>query len=99
MCPLVFILLNSLIAISAFAGVDAPKGHVLVTLGGAVSKTNLPVRRDKDGGLFGSHEITCENAVGFDEAMLNALDQVEITILCGPTDKQWVWAIAYIGIE
>lgn len=82
------ILLICLIALPVFADVKAPAGHVLVTLGGAVSEGNMPARRGNEGGLFGFHDIVYDKAVGFDEAMLNALDQVEITKRYGPKDNQ-----------
>ncbi|WP_422038765.1 hypothetical protein [Roseibium sp.] len=81
-------LLLALIALPAFADIEAPQGHVLVTLGGAVTETNLPARSETDGGLLGFHDISYDKAVGFDAAMLNAMEQVEITVLYGPKDKQ-----------
>lgn len=81
-------LLLALIALPAFADIEAPRGHVIVTLGGAVTETNLPARRETDGGLLGFHDISYDRAVGFDAAMLNAMDQVELTIPYGPKDKQ-----------
>ncbi|WP_434052054.1 MAG: hypothetical protein RDA78_22745 [Roseibium sp.] len=88
MRPLLSFLLLSLIALPAFADVKAPQGHVLVTLGGALSETNLPARSGTEGGLFDFHDIAYEKAVGFDEAMLNAMDQLEIRIPYGPKDHR-----------
>ncbi|WP_419738138.1 hypothetical protein [Ruegeria sp.] len=72
------------LATPVWAEMPAPKGHVLLTLGGAVSETNLPARGENDGGLLGYLEITHNGAAGFDTAMLDALDQTEITIPYGP---------------
>lgn len=79
--PLCLTLLTSL---PAMAEVPTPQGHVLITLGGNVTQTNLPARSGDDGGLFGFLEIEYERGTGFDAAMLNALPQVEITIAYGP---------------
>ncbi len=72
------------LATPVWAEMPAPKGHVLLTLGGAVSETNLPARGENDGGLLGYLEVTHSRAAGFDTAMLDALDQTEITIPYGP---------------
>ena len=62
----------------------APTGHVLITLGGAVEHSNLPPRQPDDGGLFGYLEVTYDMAMGFDADMLDAFEQVEVTIPYGP---------------
>ncbi|MEX0307471.1 MAG: hypothetical protein AB3N12_08810 [Ruegeria sp.] len=71
-----------------WAEMPAPEGHVLLTLGGAVTETNLPPRGENGGGLHGFLEVQHNGAAGFDAAMLNMLDQVEITIPYGPEGNQ-----------
>ncbi len=75
-------------ALPASADMPAPSGHVLLTLGGAVTETNLPARGEHDGGLLGFLEVTHEGAAGFDAGMLDSLPQVEITIPYGPEDHE-----------
>ncbi|WP_271947491.1 hypothetical protein [Ruegeria faecimaris] len=75
-------------ALPAFAEMPAPQGHVLITLGGSVEKTNLPARGAEDGGLLGYLEVTHDGAAGFDATLLDSLDQVEITIPYGTEDNQ-----------
>lgn len=75
-------------ALPVLAEMPAPQGHVLVTLGGAVSETNLPARGENDGGLLGFLEVTHEGAAGFDAALLDSLPQIQITIPYGPPDHQ-----------
>ncbi|NOD91771.1 hypothetical protein GS636_03125 [Ruegeria sp. HKCCD4884] len=75
-------------AIPALADLPQPQGHVLLTLGGAVSETNLPARGENDGGLLGYLEVTHDGAAGFDAAMLDTLQQIEITIPYGPPGNQ-----------
>ncbi|WP_164658622.1 hypothetical protein [Tropicibacter sp. Alg240-R139] len=70
------------------ADISAPVGPVLVTLGGAVSHSNLPARGTDDGGLFGFLEVEYDAAVGLDTAMLGDLPQQTITIPYGPEDNQ-----------
>lgn len=82
-------------ALPAFADIPTPTGHVLLTLGGAVTETNLPARDAEDGGLLGYLEVQHDGAAGFDAAMLDGLEQVEITITYGPEGKQR--AIAFSG--
>ncbi len=74
-------------ALPALAELPTPKGHVILTLGGAVGETNLPARAEDDGGLLGYLEVTHMGAAGFDQAMLDGLAQVEITIPYGPSEK------------
>ncbi|MCG7521189.1 hypothetical protein [Ruegeria sp. Ofav3-42] len=83
--PLALLLTTSL---PAWAEMPAPTGHVLLTLGGAVTETNLPARGENDGGLLGYLEVQYNGAAGFDAAMLDGLEQIEITILYGPEDSQ-----------
>ncbi|WP_299637302.1 hypothetical protein [uncultured Ruegeria sp.] len=80
--PLSFALLLSA-ALPALADLPQPQGHVLLTLGGAVSETNLPARGQNDGGLLSYLEVTHDGAAGFDAAMLDGLEQFEITIPYG----------------
>ncbi|WP_170330828.1 hypothetical protein [Ruegeria arenilitoris] len=68
----------------AWAEMPAPQGHVLLTLGGAVTETNLPARGEDDGGLLGYLEVQHDGAAGFDAAMLDRMDQTKITISYGP---------------
>lgn len=68
----------------AWAEIPAPQGHVLVTMGGAVTETNLPPRGENEGGLLGYLEVQHDGAAGFDAAMLDGLDQLEISIPYGP---------------
>ena len=75
-------------ALPAFADMPAPQGHVLVTLGGAVSETNLPPRGENDGGLLGYLEVEHNGAAGFDAALLDSLPQVTITKPYGPPENQ-----------
>ncbi|EEE37904.1 hypothetical protein RKLH11_1743 [Rhodobacteraceae bacterium KLH11] len=75
-------------ALPALADMPAPQGHVLISLGGAVSETNLPARGENDGGLLGFLQVTHDGAAGFDAAMLNAMEQIEITIPYGPEGHQ-----------
>ncbi|WP_171126582.1 MULTISPECIES: hypothetical protein [unclassified Ruegeria] len=75
-------------ALPALAEMPAPQGHVLVTLGGAVSETNLPARGENEGGLLGFLEVTHDGAAGFDAALLDSLPQVKITIPYGPPEHQ-----------
>ncbi len=75
-------------ASSLWADMPAPVGHVLVTLGGAVTETNLPARDENDGGLLGYLEVEHSGAAGFDAAMLDAMEQIEITIPYGPEGNQ-----------
>ncbi|MEX0319066.1 MAG: hypothetical protein AB3N21_14000 [Ruegeria sp.] len=72
----------------SYAEMARPEGHVLVTLGGAVSESNLPARGAEDGGLYGFLEVSYDAAAGFDAAMLNRLEQVSITIPHGPEGNQ-----------
>ncbi|WP_170329065.1 hypothetical protein [Ruegeria arenilitoris] len=83
--PLALLLTTSFPAI---ADIPAPTGHVLLTLGGVVTETNLPARGEDDGGLLGYLEVQHDGAAGFDAAMLDGLEQVEITITYGPEGKQ-----------
>lgn len=80
--------LSLLVSVPAMAEIEAPQGHVLITLGGNVTETNLPARTSEDGGLFGFLEIAYERATGFDAAMLDGLPQVEIMISYGPEGKE-----------
>lgn len=82
----IILLLTSYVPV--WADMPVPQGHVLVTLGGGVTETNLPPRGDSDGGLLGYLDIQHSGAAGFDAAMLNAMEQVEITIAYGPEDNQ-----------
>jgi len=75
-------------ALPVWADMPAPDGHVLLTLGGDVTETNLPARGENDGGLLGFLEVTHQGSAGFDAEMLDALDQVEITIPYGPEGHQ-----------
>ncbi len=75
-------------SVSAWAEMPAVNGHVLLTLGGNVTETNLPARGDNDGGLLGYLEVQHDGAAGFDAAMLDGLKQVEITITYGPEGNQ-----------
>jgi len=83
--PLVFVLTSSL---PVWAEIPAPQGHVLLTLGGAVTETNLPARGENDGGLLGFLEVQHNGAAGFDAPMLDGLEQVELTIPYGPEGHQ-----------
>ncbi|MFY2824871.1 hypothetical protein [Ruegeria sp. MALMAid1280] len=76
------------ISLPAWAEMPAPQGHVLLTLGGAVTEANLPARGEDDGGLLGYLEVQHDGAAGFDAAMLDGLDQIEITITYGPEGSQ-----------
>ncbi len=75
-------------ALPLWADMPAPQGHVLLTLGGAVTETNLPARGENDGGLLGYLEVQHDGAAGFDAVMLDGLEQVEITIAYGPEGNQ-----------
>ncbi len=75
-------------ALPAWAEMPAPKGHVLVTIGGAVSETNLPERGENDGGLLGFLGVSHAGAAGLDADMLESLQQIEITIVYGTEDNQ-----------
>ncbi|MEW2916532.1 hypothetical protein AB1A64_05635 [Ruegeria sp. ANG10] len=70
------------------AEMPAPQGHVIVSLGGAITETNLPPRGENDGGLLGYLEVQHDGAAGFDAAILDSLEQVEITIAYGPEGNQ-----------
>ena len=83
--PIAFVLTS---ALPLWADMPEPQGHVLLTLGGAVTETNLPARGENDGGLLGYLEVQHDGAAGFDAAMLDGLEQVEITIPYGPEDNQ-----------
>ncbi|WP_170399607.1 hypothetical protein [Ruegeria arenilitoris] len=83
--PLAIALTTSL---PVWAEMPAPQGHVLLTLGGAVTETNLPARGENDGGLLGYLEVQHDGAAGFDAALLDGLEQVEITITYGPEGNQ-----------
>ncbi len=78
--PLALLLTTSL---PVWADMPSPQGHVLLTLGGAVSQTNLPARSENDGGLLGYLEVQHDGGAGFDAAMLDALEQTEISITYG----------------
>lgn len=75
-------------ALPAWAELPTPEGHVILTLGGAVTETNLPARAENDGGLLGYLEVTHSGAAGFDATMLDGLEQIEITIPYGPPENQ-----------
>ncbi len=75
-------------AMPVWAEMPAPKGHVLLTLGGAVTETNLPARSENDGGLLGYLEVQHEGAAGFDAVTLDGLQQFEIAIAYGPEGNQ-----------
>ncbi|WP_170382916.1 hypothetical protein [Ruegeria atlantica] len=79
--PLAFVLTTSM---PVWAEMPAPQGHVLLTLGGAVTETNLPARDENDGGLLGHLDVQHDGAAGFDASILDGLEQVEITITYGP---------------
>ncbi|WP_298847736.1 hypothetical protein [uncultured Ruegeria sp.] len=81
-------------AVPALAELPQPQGHVLLTLGGDVSETNLPTRDENDGGLLGYLEVTHDGAAGFDAAMLDALEQFEIKIPYGLPDNQRDYAFS-----
>ncbi len=83
--PFVVALTTSL---PVWAEMPAPQGHVLLTLGGEVTETNLPARGENDGGLLGYLEVQHAGAAGFDAPMLDGLEQVEITISYGPEGNQ-----------
>ncbi|MES0860973.1 hypothetical protein ABLN87_01290 [Ruegeria sp. SCPT10] len=83
--PLALLLTTSLPAV---AEMPAPTGHVLLTLGGAVTETNLPPRGENDGGLLGFLDVQHEGAAGFDAVTLDSMKQVEITIAYGPEGNQ-----------
>ncbi|WP_170564343.1 hypothetical protein [Ruegeria atlantica] len=83
--PLAFVLTS---AVPVWADMPPAQGHVLLTLGGAVSETNLPARGENDGGLLGFLEVQHDGAAGFDASMLDGLKQVEITIPYGPEGNQ-----------
>lgn len=83
--PLAFVLTT---AMPSWAEMPKAQGHVLVTLGGAVTETNLPARGENDGGLLGFLEVQHAGAAGFDTAILDGLEQVEITIPYGPEDNK-----------
>ncbi len=61
-------------ALPLLADMPAPQGHVLLTLGGAVTETNLPARDENDGGLLGYLEVQHDGAAGFDAVMLDGLE-------------------------
>ncbi len=82
--PVILLLTSALPAIS---DLPAPQGHVLITLGGNVSETNLPARAEDDGGLLGFLGVSHDGAVGYDAAMLDSLPQIEITIPYGTEDN------------
>jgi len=71
-------------ALPVWAEMPAPQGHVLLTLGGAVTETNLPARGENDGGLLGFLDVQHDGGAGFDAAALDGLEQFEITIAYGP---------------
>ncbi|WP_120633008.1 hypothetical protein [Ruegeria sp. EL01] len=71
-----------------WADMPSPQGHVLLTLGGAVTQTNQPARGENDGGLLGFLDVQHNGAAGFDAALLDQLEQVEITITYGPEGNQ-----------
>lgn len=75
-------------SIPAWADMPTLNGHVLLTLGGNVTETNLPARGENDGGLLGYLEVQHDGAAGFDAAMLDGLEQVEITVTYGPEGNQ-----------
>lgn len=79
--PFVFVLTSSL---PLWADMPAPQGHVLLTLGGAVTETNMPARGENDGGLLGFLEVQHNGAAGFDASLLDGFEQIEITISYGP---------------
>lgn len=83
--PLALALMSSA---PVWAEMPALQGHVLVTLGGAVTETNLPARGENDGGLLGYLEVQHNGAAGFDAATLDGLEQVAITISYGPEDNK-----------
>ncbi len=82
--PVILLLTSALPAIS---DLPTPQGHVLITLGGNVSETNLPARAEDDGGLLGFLGVSHDGAAGYDAAMLDSLPQIEITIPYGPEDN------------
>ncbi len=82
--PVILLLTSALPAIS---DLPAPQGHVLITLGGNVSETNLPARAEDDGGLLGFLGVSHDGAAGYDAAMLDSLPQIEITIPYGTEDN------------
>ncbi|WP_171174182.1 hypothetical protein [Ruegeria sp. HKCCD8929] len=88
MRPALPLCLTLLAPLPSFAEMARPEGHVLVSLGGAVSETNLPARAAEDGGLYGFPEVSYDAAAGFDAAMLDGLEQIEITIPYGPEGDQ-----------
>jgi len=76
------------LSLPAWSEIPAPAGHVLLTVGGAVTEANLPARGENDGGLFGFLGVTHDGAAGFDADMLQAMEQVDITIPYGPEDNR-----------
>ena len=89
-----FALLLTIATRPVWAEMPAPEGHVLLTLGGAVTETNLPARDENAGGLLGYLEVVHNGAAGFDAAMLDALDQTEITIPYGPPEHVRVYTFS-----
>ncbi len=83
--PLAFTLAT---ALPVWAEMPVLQGHVLLTLGGAVTETNLPARGETDGGLLGYLEVTHDGAAGFDAAILDGLEHIQITIAYGPQDHK-----------
>ena len=57
-----------------------PSGAVVLTVAGAIGKTNRPAFDAFEDGFLGYHEKQFEKAAAFDRAMLESLDQQSVTL-------------------
>jgi hypothetical protein len=64
---------------SGAGDVAAPKGAVILTISGAIEKSNRGTMRGKRDGFLNFHEVKFDKAFAFDRAMLAGLKQGSVT--------------------
>lgn len=75
------------LATPALADMSAPEGRIILTVTGDLPAGNVPPNTLDDVGYFTYHELEFETGFGFDQAALDALDQVTIMKPLHGTDE------------
>lgn len=86
------LILLASIALAAPA-TDLPKGSVELTIIGDITRSNRAGRSDRRDAFFKFHKQDFERGFAFDQAMLEGMDEVEITIV----PRGWDEAIRVSG--
>ncbi len=84
-----FLALAIAVAAAGVAGAQdtpEPKGHVVLTIAGDISKTNRGSFKEDHDSFFKFHEIEFERAFQFDQAMLDELKQGTVKVNAPQTD-------------